>query len=157
MAAVTLTCVWWNFNTSQWDARGCTTNISGGLASSNATPTTPTPPSSPSIIASTVQADGSVSMVGVECTCTHLTNCAVLVSLQAPGDDDDDGGSGAGSSDMLGGSAVQVSLSLVSTVGCCISIVCMAALVLTIVWLRRHKFINVHHHILTHLCICLIG
>lgn len=80
----------------------------------------------------------------VVCTCMHLTNFAVLVTPR----------NGAQASQT---GLAQSLLSLISIIGCSISLVSMAALICTVLWLRNRKFITVNYWLLVNLCVALMG
>ena len=153
---LSLSCAWWNFNISDWDTRGCSLILNASAVNSeqlisnllNSFNSTSSQLSASQAIINpslTIASDGSVT---AQCACMHLTNFALLVSVGSPN---------ANSNAMLwSGSATTVSLNIISTIGTAFSIVCMAALILTIFWLREHKFITVQHYILVHLCLSLI-
>jgi hypothetical protein len=121
-----LACAWWDFDISDWSTTGCTLlsgQSSGGAPSTNS----------------------SGSNATVTCQCTHLTNFAVLVSLESPESSSTASGTAAGA------------LSALTLLGCSLSIVCLSCIVAVLLVVSRTKVSRMHHFILLQLCLALLA
>ncbi len=76
----------------------------------------------------------------VTCSCSHLTNFAVLVNVATQAS-----------------AAEQEALSIVSSVGLALAITCLFSLVVIYAWLHRRKFFKVPQKIIFHLSLALLG
>lgn len=78
----------------------------------------------------------------IHCTCSHLTNFAVLVAADS-------------SVQTQASTTAGQALSVLTMIGCVLSIVGLLLLVGTLVALRHEKFITIHHYILVNLALAL--
>eukprot|EP00054_Salpingoeca_dolichothecata_P015959 m.92764 g.92764 ORF g.92764 m.92764 type:complete len:1636 (-) comp21744_c0_seq3:74-4981(-) len=92
--------------------------------------------------------DGCISSINVttgkiSCQCNHMTNFALLMRPK--------------SSKELAQSEQQEDLARITMIGSVVSIACLAVMVVIIVKFWSKKFILVHHKLLVHLSLALIG
>ncbi len=124
--ALRMQCAWWNFESSAWDQSGCVlsgTNSSDGSSGST---------------------DAGASLG--RCVCSHLTNFAILVSLDSPNS------TAAAASGMA-----ETVLSVVTILGCSLSIVCLTCVCAVLVVVRNQAVFRIQHVILLQLCVALLA
>jgi hypothetical protein len=173
-------CVWWDFDTRNWSATGCalvTVGLPSGTVTCRCTHLTNfgvLMTGAPSGHGGGGNGGGGGGGGGVgSSNSASPTHPPFLCgnSSNATSDDDNnitDCSNATGDSgtinDSLGGmvddriyaSRTERALSLLSTVGCVISMVCLLLLLLVLFYLRNERFVSLHHFVLSQLALALL-